>query len=905
MKKIATRGMAVVLSMIMFLSMITVVEAEETEEILSGEQTISQEEDESGVISSGEITIMDEEGNITVIEDKSGIVETSEANTARATTTKVVNFKTKTSGYTTSYTEYGTGAAGYTNGSYGADAAYLGTENGKIKFMLAGVVGLVNSSEVQIVNLSDTKSVSCYVVQNGRLWHRISMNLTDTSYSALDQGPAPSYLTSGVTYYSYDGHYFYKDYATMLDDYCYGDRESSLNPKNPYYNYYQFLPMRSKTSYSTTALGTLINAKLSSGSVLKDTASIFVNYQNTYGVNALLMAGIAANESAWGVSNIAKTKNNLFGLNAVDSAPGDSSNAYSSVDECIRQFAETYMSKRYLYPNYSYYHGAYLGNKASGINVSYASDPYWGEKAANAAWTLDKNGGSVDYGKYTIGIKDSIATSHTSVNVRNASNTSSTVLYKTGKWAEYAVLLKSTTKENGFYKIQSDAVLNSERTAVNSSSGKYDIDKMYAYISADYVTVIKQADNSSSNNGSSNSDSSAATYTKYKTTTSVNYRTGPGTSYSKAGTLATGTTIEVEDGYSKSANGYTWYRFKLNSKTYYVASSYLTKVATTTTLSKPTLVSATYSGSTVTVTWKKVTNAKGYYVYRKLSGGSWSKIGTVSSGSTVTYKDSSSLTEGKTYLYTVKAYAGSTVSGYNSSGVSVTIPTKTYTPYKTTTSVNYRSGAGTSYSKGGTLASGKIIEIEDGYSKTANGYTWYRFKLNSKTYYIASKYVTKLTLSKPTLSSVSYSSNAVTFKWKKVTNAKGYYVYRKVKGGSYKKIKTITSGSTVLYKDTSSLTAGTTYVYTVRAYYGSVKSGYKTGLSIKIPGVSYTKYVTTTGVNYRTGPGTSYSKGGTLAAGKTIQVENGYSKTANGYTWYRFKLNSKNYYIASKYLKKS
>lgn len=650
--------------------------------------------------------------------------------------------------------------------------------------------------------------------------------MTQTGYSALDQGPAPSYLTSGKEYYSYDGHYFYKEYDTMLADYMENTRSNAVNPKNPFYNYYQFLPLRSETSYSDAKLTELINAKLANGSMMKDKGSVFNKYQDTYGANALLVAGIAANESAWGISNIAKTKNNLFGLNAIDSAPGDSANMFSSVNECIRQFTETYMSKRYLRPSYTYYHGGYLGNKASGINVSYASDPYWGEKAASAAWTLDRNGGSKDYGRYTIGIKDLLPTSHVSVNVRSGSSTSTTLLYKTGLNSGYAVLLKKDTKENNFYKIQSDGVLNEDRSAVDSSSGKYDIDKMYAYISADYVTVV--------HTGASNSGSATDTIS----------------------------------------------------------------------LSKPTLVSAKYNDDAVTVTWKKVTNAKGYYVYRKLSGGSYKKIKTITSGSTVTYKDTSSLTAGKTYVYTVKAYAGTTESGYNSSGVSVKIPKKTYTPYKTTTSVNYRTGPGTSYSKGGTLASGTIIEVEDGYSKSANGHTWYRFKKNSKNYYIASKYVEKLTLSKPTLVSATYANKAVTFKWKKVTNAKGYYVYRKVKGGSYKKIKTITSGSTVSYKDTSSLQGGTTYLYTVRAYYGNVQSGYRTGLSVKIPGVSYTNYVTTTGVNYRTGPGTSYSKAGAFAEGKTIQVENGYSKKADGYTWYRFKLNSKNYYIASKYVKK-
>ena len=68
-----------------------------------------------------------------------------------------------------------------------------------------------------------------------------------------------------------------------------------------------------------------------------------------------------------------------------------------------------------------------------------------------------------------------------------------------------------------------------------------------------------------------------------------------------------------------------------------------------------------------------------------------------------------------------------------------------YTKYKTTTRVNYRSGAGTNSTIKGTLASGKTeIEVEMAYSKKVNGYTWYRFKMNSKTHYIASKYLKKM-----------------------------------------------------------------------------------------------------------------------------------------------------------------
>ena len=38
------------------------------------------------------------------------------------------------------------------------------------------------------------------------------------------------------------------------------------------------------------------------------------------------------------------------------------------------------------------YYGSHLGDKESGINVKYASDPYWGEKAASFYYRLDEGG---------------------------------------------------------------------------------------------------------------------------------------------------------------------------------------------------------------------------------------------------------------------------------------------------------------------------------------------------------------------------------------------------------------------------------------------------------------------------------------------------------------------------------
>ena len=332
----------------------------------------------------GERTVVSVDGNGNVFdveEETDGVVKEDLSNKARAAATYIVNFRANAAGAsvgnnTTEYKEYSTNAAGYCYGGAGADAAYLGTENGKVKFMQSGVVGLVDQSKVQVVNLNSAKSYSNYYADGSSIIHRICMDMTTPGYGgSVNVGPQQSYMKTGTTYYSYDGHYFYTNYVTMLSDYKSNTRKNSINPNNPYYNYYQYLPLRGKSSYSANELSTIINKHAQSSSKMYNKGAAFVNNQNSYGVNALLMTGVGALESAWGTSSIAKQKNNLFGLNAVDTSPGQSANTFSSVDVCIKDFAETYMSKQYLRAGWAYYHGGFLGDKASGINVSYASDP--------------------------------------------------------------------------------------------------------------------------------------------------------------------------------------------------------------------------------------------------------------------------------------------------------------------------------------------------------------------------------------------------------------------------------------------------------------------------------------------------------------------------------------------------
>ena len=450
--------------------------------------------DASGKKQEETVTSMDEDGNMQKVESGPKLIENPAGpDKTRKGEPQVVNFRTKNNAVT-EFIEQETAKPGYTNGAYGADAVYLGYANGKYKFMLSGVVGWVKEDEVQVVNLSQTKAVSCYEVKDGKLLHHIVQDMTTQGYAtSLNNGPAPSYLEPGVTYYSYDGHYFYKDYGVMVTDYRKDQRSQSVNPQEPYYNYFQYLPMRSQSSYTGIEVNKMLDGTLKEGSKMKDTGELFVSNQNTYGVNALLMTGIAANESNWGKSSISQQKNNLFGLNATDKAPGANANQYESVAACIEDFANGWMSKGYLYPKDYRYNGGFLGNKASGLNVKYASDPYWGEKAANIVWRLDYTMGEKDVGKYTLAVKEIVPKEHVSVNVRKEPSASSTLLYKTGKAANYVVLVRNQEAKDGFYEIQSDGVLDEKREGVVKSSGNYSFEQMYGYMSADYLTLISSS----------------------------------------------------------------------------------------------------------------------------------------------------------------------------------------------------------------------------------------------------------------------------------------------------------------------------------------------------------------------------------------------------------------------------
>ena len=82
-------------------------------------------------------------------------------------------------------------------------------------------------------------------------------------------------------------------------------------------------------------------------------------------------------------------------------------------------------------------------------------------------------------------------------------------------------------------------------------------------------------------------------------------------------------------------------------------------------LTVPVLVSAEQSPRSAILTWKRVTGAGGYTVYRKSPGGSWARLAQTSS---TQYTDTT-VSESRDYIYTVRASQGTSLSDYDRKGI--------------------------------------------------------------------------------------------------------------------------------------------------------------------------------------------------------------------------------------------
>lgn len=238
--------------------------------------------------------------------------------------------------------------------------------------------------------------------------------------SSINIGVAPSFMVEGQKYYSDDGINFYND---ML----------LTNLAGTYYNYYQFLPARTYTNIDADTMNKYIQNANKTNSIIEGKGQDFIDSQNKYGVNAATILSMAIHESAWGTSNIARNKNNLFGWGAYDDATSNAK-AYSSVKECIEAQMGDNLAN-YLDNSAGVYYSMSLGNKGGGFITKYASDPYWAEKISHYYYELDKF--SKNY--------DGTLTDFNTVNLALV-NTKSTV-YKNN-----IALYSTENKKNGYQK---------------------------------------------------------------------------------------------------------------------------------------------------------------------------------------------------------------------------------------------------------------------------------------------------------------------------------------------------------------------------------------------------------------------------------------------------------------------
>jgi fibronectin type 3 domain-containing protein len=89
------------------------------------------------------------------------------------------------------------------------------------------------------------------------------------------------------------------------------------------------------------------------------------------------------------------------------------------------------------------------------------------------------------------------------------------------------------------------------------------------------------------------------------------------------------------------------------------------EAAATIRLTNPSLTLSKANPRAITLTYSKVTGAKGYEIYRKVGNGSYTKIATTTS---LSYSDKN-VKNGTKYTYVVRAYNGTRYSAYTTKSI--------------------------------------------------------------------------------------------------------------------------------------------------------------------------------------------------------------------------------------------
>ena len=380
-----------------------------------------------------------------------------------------------------------------------------------------GWIASNNGAWVEIVN----NNLSTYYVSEKNVLKHV-YRASKFGSAKLSLGPSPSYLENDKKYYSFDGIYFYDKIITMLNDYRNDTYENSINYTKPYYNYYLYLPSHSLTGYNKEDLdniivnfgytsapkegityvdskGSFIQGVDRTGiSVLYGQGASFINFQNNYGLNAFSVFSTAINESGKGTNVFSIGKNNILSIGVCDNCKYENTKTFDTVYDNLISYASL-VNGSYSNPNGSLYYGSHPGNKGSGMNISYASDPYWGEKQAQIYYTRDRDYGGSDYNNNVIGIKQGFE----EVKIYKKPYFSSSTIYTLKNSARnqlvnnipLIVLGKVLTNENGketlWYKVYTDISLDDNQ---NITSSPYVFNKSYGYVEAKYIYLSNADD---------------------------------------------------------------------------------------------------------------------------------------------------------------------------------------------------------------------------------------------------------------------------------------------------------------------------------------------------------------------------------------------------------------------------
>lgn len=120
------------------------------------------------------------------------------------------------------------------------------------------------------------------------------------------------------------------------------------------------------------------------GTGLAGLGASFVDAEEAYQVNAVILVSIAALESGWGQSEYAQERNNLFGYTAYTQDPNQAMH-FSSQEEAIMVAART-IDRDYLTESGRYYRGGTI----RAVGSIWAHDPNWASKVASIAGALTK-----------------------------------------------------------------------------------------------------------------------------------------------------------------------------------------------------------------------------------------------------------------------------------------------------------------------------------------------------------------------------------------------------------------------------------------------------------------------------------------------------------------------------------